>query len=426
MSIAGLISCGLGGLFSPSGASVLEESLDRICRFDAGRKRLAAVDTLVESEIKFADAYELFATGCPSPENPKRGDIYLDRRNSDGKKHPYLLLVPKNYIASKRYPVRFYLHGGISRPPFNPGESWWRRPELNAGDWLTVYPASWQSSMWWQPSQIENLDGILDELKRSYNVDENRVYLVGVSDGGSGVYYHAMRNPTPWAAFLPFIGSAGVIANPQHRDGDFNLINLSNRPYFIVNGELDHLYPAGTVQPFVDRLEAAGAEVVFRPLPDVGHELGWWREEKGRIEEFITEHVRDPLPDRLVWETEDTERFSRLHWLVITELGPVAGESPPIDPGRGFFARTGPYGQVRAERVGNTIDLSTSGVQQVTLLVSPDQFDLAEPIRVLANGREYWNRSVTPSTEVLARWFAHDLDRSMLFAAEIDIDLASP
>lgn len=410
------------GLHLP-GEQAADKAFEQFCDSEIGKKRAKTGAALADTGASFSEIHGLMANGCPLPRNPSRGERFLDRKNQDGMRHPYLLLIPADYDPSKRYPVRFYLHGGISRPPFKPGETWWRRPELNIGDWITVYPASWQSSMWWHPSQVENLAGILDQLKRLYNVDENRVYLIGISDGGSGVYYQAMRDSTPWAAFLPFIGSAGVISNPRHRDGDFHLANLSNRPFFIVNGEEDHLYPARIIEPFIDLLEASGTEVVYRPLPGIGHELRWWRDEKERIENFIEGHVRDPLPDQLEWETEWVDRYSRLHWLVITGLGSVEGESRFDNPGEGFFPRTGPYGRIAAHRSDNTVEVRTQGVRRFKILVSPDQFDLDRPVRVLVNGLERINQRVTPKVDTLVEWAARDLDRTMLFAGEIDIDL---
>ena len=40
----------------------------------------------------------------------------------------------------------------------------------------------------------------------------------------------------------------------------------------------------------------------------------------------MTDQVRRPLPARLSWETERSDRYNRAHWLVITELGMVEGE----------------------------------------------------------------------------------------------------
>ena len=65
--------------------------------------------------------------------------------------------------------------------------------------------------------QVVNLRAILDRVKRTYNVDENRVVLSGVSDGGTGAYYVAMRETTPFASFLPLNGYLMVLRNDRHR-----------------------------------------------------------------------------------------------------------------------------------------------------------------------------------------------------------------
>ena len=59
----------------------------------------------------------------------------------------------------------------------------------------------WADAPWWSDAQLENLRSILDHLKRTYNVDENRVVVSGVSDGGTGAYYFAMRERRRSPAF---------------------------------------------------------------------------------------------------------------------------------------------------------------------------------------------------------------------------------
>ena len=127
-----------------------------------------------------------------------------------------------------------------------------------------MLPLSWDESLWWQASQVENLRGILSDLKRTYNVDENRVYAFGSSDGGTGVYFLGFRDVTPWAAFLPFIGDPGVLLNPRiGTDGQMHLANLTNKPLFIVNGETDRLYPARLMATFLRAFQSAGVDFVF-------------------------------------------------------------------------------------------------------------------------------------------------------------------
>src|SRR5205085_10025127 len=128
--------------------------------------------------------------------------------------HPYTFIIPEDYDPTRPYPVRVQLHGGANRlrPPDPARMAVDRLP--GASDEIKVFPTAWGQSQWWQFTQLDNLSRILDSLKRRYNVDENRVYLTGISDGGTGVFFVACRDTTPWASFLPLIGSMTVLANP--------------------------------------------------------------------------------------------------------------------------------------------------------------------------------------------------------------------
>ena len=292
------------------------------------------------------------------------GRLLLSRENRDGLEHGYVLRVPESYDPAIRYPVIVYLHGGVSRPKREDG-TWWRREErLARDDAIVVAPASWNESLWWQDSQIENLAGLLDDVKRTWNVDENRVHLIGISDGATGAFYHAMKSTTPWAGFLPLNGHPLVLANPASEvDGDLHVTNLRNKPLFVVNGGRDPLYPAASVVPFMRLFQQAGVFLDFRPQPEAGHDVSWWDDEKEAMDAFLRERVRRPLPARLSWETERTDRYNRAHWLVITALGAVDGE-PDLDPYNTIVDQsTGmPLG---IDRIGQMVDGSGLRVLEV-------------------------------------------------------------
>ena len=148
---------------------------------------------------------------------------------------------------------------------------------------------------------MENLNAILVEVKKTYNVDENRVFASGVSDGGTGVYFLSFRDTTTWAGFLPFIGYPGVLLNPRvGTHGMMHLANLVNKPLFIVNGETDRLYPAArNMAPFLEDFEKLGVDFVFTPKPS-GHSTSCWPDEVENIADFMESHPRDPLPDRVL------------------------------------------------------------------------------------------------------------------------------
>ena len=80
-------------------------------------------------------------------------------------------------------------------------------------------------------------------------------------------------------------------------------------------------------------------------------------------------------------------------------------------------------GVVQAVRDGNTVTVDAYHVRRLRLLISPDAFDIRSPIRVIANGDVAFEGLVEPSAETLRKWAAIDEDRTMLYAAEISVEL---
>ena len=485
-----------------------------------------AVERILALDPDVGALWPLVRAGGVYDADVPRGRRVLTRRNPEGVEYRTVAWIPPGYDPARRYPVRVYLHGGVSRPRRGEG-AWWRNQERYArDDAIVLFPESWRETMWWHASQIENLAGVVNDLKGTYNVDENRVHLLGVSDGGTGAFYHAFKAPTPWAGFLSFNGHPVVLASPSTgADGQMYVTNLRNKPFFVVNGGQDRLYPAASVVPFLQLFVDAGVLVDFRPRPEAGHDMRWWDEESPRIDAFVVARTRRPLPDRLVWETESAERFNRAHWLVITGLGSVDGEAdfddfnevtprapgapigfnrlgelesggvvlidvvagsiaeaagvragdvlvavngrtvatvddlreaaqaprdapgldvaveregerldfvllPPDDvpapPARTAFPRPAPAGRVQLLRAGNEIRAATRGVRRFTLLLSPEQFDFRRPVRVVTNDVLSFEGVVEPDPAALLRWAARDRDRTMLFGAELDVEVRAP
>jgi len=88
-----------------------------------------------------------------------------------------------------------------------------------------------------------------------------------------------------------------------------------------------------------------------------------------------------------------------------------------------LFHRSQPSGRVDLTRSGNTVRAVTRGVAAFTLLLSPDQFDFSKPVTVVANGHIAFNGRVRKNLRTLMKWAAADNDRTMLFGAELRIDL---
>ncbi len=334
-SLAATIATNGARLADAGSANAAQDSSTAIDRaFDAfwsapDRNRAAGrIDDVTQTGVTFEDALARVRRGRAYEANVPRGLQFGRSRSFDGLEHPYAFVVPESYDPTRPYQVRVHLHGGVARA--RPMEfSRIRTDALPTGaEEIAVFPVTWVHSLWWSSTQVDNLSRILDRLKRIYNIDENRVYLTGTSDGATGTYFMAFRDTTPWASFLPLMGHMTVLASPASWvNAEIFPGNAVNKPLYVVNGGRDRTYPAHVVEPYVEHLQKLGAKVVFRVYPDSDHSTAWWPEERGAFENFVHDHPREPLPDRISWETERVDRHNRAHWLIIDRLGAVPGES---------------------------------------------------------------------------------------------------
>jgi predicted esterase len=328
---------------SAQSGNAVDQAFQAFWKADSVKSAEKASAGIVASGASFTDVYERLADGRPYLA-AQTGELQWATLVGGSARHDTTVLVPKTYNPAVKYPVRVYLHGGVARtdPEEVPDETGLglsrpnrprprRRLEF-ADRYIAVFPSGYSDAQWWFPNQMANLREILDRLKRNYNVDENRIHLMGTSDGGTGVFFVGLKDPTPWSVFFPLIGHPRVLTNPVVRaDGPLFTTNLTNRPIYAVNGELDPLYPASAVFPYMLMLKRARADVTFRIMPGAGHDTSWWPAESKLIDTFEEEHPRDPNPDTLSWETDRVDRYSRIAWLIVDRLDPAATGSEFTD-----------------------------------------------------------------------------------------------
>jgi poly(3-hydroxybutyrate) depolymerase len=412
-------------------APALDAALQTFWAADTADRREAAIAAVLSSgagyddlaaRLKAGRAYRAAKTGRVNMPTSDRG-LALDN----------VLEVPAEYDPARTWPLRVSLHGGVGRAAPGPNDPP-ARPLTNripsAGE-LVLHPRAWSGSEWWTPGQVANITRLVDHIRHDYNVDESRTYVTGISDGGTGVYFFAMRAATLWSACLPLNGQPLVLANPDSgTEGQFFAANLANCPLHVVNGGRDPLYPAASVEPLVAMFRRGGVAVDFQVYPEAGHDVSWWPQERSKFDAFLAAHTRVSHPNRISWETDRTDRGNRFRWLVIDRLGQRSSDRPLADVNRfaagngremSLFARPRPSGRVDVVRKGNTFEAETRGVSSFTLLLSPDVVDFSKPVRVVVNGRDVHEAKVEKSPRTLMTWAARDNDRTMLYGAELKV-----
>jgi poly(3-hydroxybutyrate) depolymerase len=386
----------------------------------------AAAD--LAARVPFDASYERLKQGRTYSAAVPRGIVRGSHR-LHGSEFFYAFDVPESYDPAKRYQVRFQLHGGVGRESNRPRGDGSIGP-LAGVEQIYVTPYAWNQAPWWSDEQIENLRLLLDVVKRTYNVDENRVAVAGVSDGGTGAFYLAMRDPTPYASFLPLNGNVMVLRSIEPPP-DLFLNNLRNRPFFAVNGALDPLYPTSRVGPVIEHLKQNGVSLEYHPQANGVHNTAWWPDVKDTFEAFVRDHPRRPFPDVLSWEWDGQAIANRIDWLIVEKLRRPNPQDAPEDDRINLATPVGPRlfehdhrsGRVDLIREGNVVRAKTRGVAEFTLLLSPEAFDFGRPVRVEVNGRVAHDGPVERNAATLLKWAARDNDRTALYGAELRIQV---
>ena len=181
----------------------------------------------------------------------------------------YLLYVPDAYNRTPtKWPLVLFLHGAGERGDDLELVKKHGPPKLIAQG--REFPAIIVSPQcpkdtWWT-DHVAALEALLDEIVARYRVDEDRIYVTGISMGGFGTWALAFDQPQRFAAL-------GVICG---RGDPAKAALLKHVPIWVFHGAKDQTVPLKDSQDMVEALQAAGGSPKFTVYPDAGHD-SWTR-----------------------------------------------------------------------------------------------------------------------------------------------------
>src|SRR5215213_1917547 len=198
----------------------------------------------------------------------------------------YLLYVPKGYRddPQQRWPLILFLHGAGERGSDLNKVKANGPPKLVAEGrelpFVILSPQAPERSNW----DLDALDALLGEILSQYAIDEDRVYLTGVSMGGSGTWRLASAHPERFAAIAPICGWG----NPGMAR------SLANLPTWIFHGAKDDQVPLQASQEMADALKEVGNEPKFTIYPDAGHDSWTPTYDNPELFAWFLSHRRSP------------------------------------------------------------------------------------------------------------------------------------
>ncbi|ETW93692.1 MAG: hypothetical protein ETSY1_38090 [Candidatus Entotheonella factor] len=178
----------------------------------------------------------------------------------------YALYVPESYSADKPWPLVICLHGASGS-----GDDYiwtWLRPAKSKG-YMVLSPKS--ADITWSilnlPRDSNAIMAMLDSVCETYVIDHNRIYLTGLSDGGTFAYLWGLSQPETFAGVAPV---AGDMLNSM-ADGLLRRKQGINLPLFIVHGAQDTIFSVQSTRSAHQLLTHLGYNATYTELPDWGH-----------------------------------------------------------------------------------------------------------------------------------------------------------
>ncbi len=201
----------------------------------------------------------------------------IDHDNARSKRGGFTLYVPEYYSADRQWPLVVALHGGSGH---GADSLWTWLREARSRGCLVLAPTSVDRT--W--SLLEPaLDGsriveMVDRVKSRWNVDEHRVLLTGMSDGGTFTLVFGFADGLPFTHLAPMSGVMPPLP-PEQREA------ARGKPVYLVHGARDWMFPIATARMARDELTRMGTELVYREIPDLSHTYP--REENASVLEWL-------------------------------------------------------------------------------------------------------------------------------------------
>lgn len=289
------------------------------------------------------------------------------------------------------------LHGGGEAAASVNDQQWENQKVLyqpNEGIYLSPRAPTDTWNMWHQ----DHIDPLFERLIENFvaieGVNPNRVYVMGYSAGGDGVYQLGPRMADRWAA-------ASAMAGHPNEAKPFSLRNIGFTIH--VGGEdsaFDRNLVAVEWNDQLDELRAADPLGYEHEVEVHAGKPHWMDLEDAVAVPWMAAFTRNPVPSRVVWYQDDI-LHDRFYWL--RNPSPVKETT------------------LVAEISGQVVTVESAEVDELVVLLSDSQLDLDQPVTVVFNGNTVHDAVVPRTIGNLHATLAERGDPTSMFPSELEI-----
>ncbi|HEY9535739.1 MAG TPA: hypothetical protein VIQ77_14480 [Mucilaginibacter sp.] len=249
-------------------------------------------------------------------------------------------------------------------------------------------------NMWHDYPMDELLAEVVKDEIVLDDVNPDKIYVMGYSAGGDGVFQLAPRLADYW-------GAAAMMAG---HPGDAQILNLKNLPFDAFVGGKDAAYHRNELVAQwgarLDSLQKVYPGSFIHDLhvyPDMPH----WMNRKDTIAvPWLASFRRNPMPKDVIWIQDDILR-DQFYWL-------------------GTDISTAKQGQkVRVKISGNKIDIIDNQDEVLYIYLNDDMLNMDKKVSVTINGKKVFNKKVARNADIIKQSIAERLDKGLIFSGKL-------
>ncbi len=334
----------------------------------------------------------------------------------------FTLQLPEEYQPGRSYPLIILLRDKGERTI----DLLARLGDLPSRNGYIVAVPQWlepmSSKYEYTPAEREKIQVLLRHLRRAYQVDSDRVNLIGNGEGGAFALDLGACHPDTFAAIVPV--NPPIVSRVYITCHAW--VNFIDLPVYLIMGD--------RAAPSVPGVRALNERWMPRGFPTLvtsykGRDIEWFAQEWTTVFDWMgrkrrAEPGKTLGPPQFGTRTDGPGFTSvrsgpnRFHWLSSENISParqwnpILGGTPPTSPAR-FSAEIKP---------GNAVAVRVAGMSNVTVWFGKGMLDYTKPVKVQVNGAgKVWQANVVPSSQVLMDDLFERADRQRPYFERVDM-----
>ena len=332
---------------------------------------------------------------------------------NDTLKTSFLVHLPENYNPKKKYALLFFLHGAVrSNILLDYQIADWNLGGFNRyytkyaaqNDVILVFPRGNKDYNWMAPDDgFFMIPEMLKLIKKAINIDDNKVFISGHSNGATGSFSYLMKQPTPFAGFY------GFNTYPKVFTGGTFVENIKNRSFINFSTDEDYYYPPNANDDFTKLMNEINADYKDYRYNGFPHWFPQFDESEPAHQILFADLIkrqRNPFPKEISWEFDD-EKYGTIDWLSNIKLDTLSSKSTwhkelnfkinkwlrydkndsliaeKVDKNAFDFPRKS--GKIKATYDNNVFKIKTSAIKSFSIIISPEMVKLKKKVKVYLN-----------------------------------------